>query len=199
MYSIPDFTIEALHSLIFTCEAKIFPKVFAVTFSFAFALTGFFFATQMNPDTKLVYNSAFQNISSNVSNLDLGGVMQANVFTSLNGFVDGASLAVYHGMNNMFFETRDRILVMSGLESEKKVTSTTQDNEPTGANPNQGVVVVPIDENTNKDATVAKIKDAFSDEISVKPSADNASGVITPVFKKTKGNDYIYVLVPIKN
>lgn len=50
----------------------------------------------------------------------------------------------------------------------------------------------------NDDASKAKIKNSFSDEVSVQPDKDGVSGVIKPVFKKTGGNDFVYVLVPVK-
>lgn len=178
---------------------RAFPTAFALMISFIFAFAGFLFAVRANPTAQVAYNSVFNfsQTSTNegeVSSLDL----QANVFSGFRTTVDQAGLAVYHAVNNFLFDTRERILVMSGLEGEKKVSVVEQtDAEPTS--PSQGMVVVPVDDKTNREATVAKIKDAFSDEVSVKPANDNSSGVITPVFKKAKGDDYLYVLVPIKN
>jgi len=180
--------------------SRAFPTAFALMISFIFAFAGFLFAVRANPTAQVAYNSAFHSlrdevgVSGEVATLRL----QASVFSGVGSVLDQAGLAVYHAVNNFLFDTRERILVMSGVEVEKKVSVVKQtDNEPTS--PSQGMVVVPVDDKTNREATIAKIKDAFSDEVSVKPASDNASGVITPVFKKVKGDDYLYVLVPIKN
>lgn len=44
-----------------------------------------------------------------------------------------------------------------------------------------------------------KIRDSFSDEVEVKPDSSRTAGVITPVFRKVRGDDFVYVMVPIKN
>jgi len=60
----------------------------------------------------------------------------------------------------------------------------------------EGMVVVP---STERDEEVkAKIKAAFSDEVEVKPK-DKESGIIVPVFREKKGEDYLYILVPIQS
>lgn len=177
-----------------------FPTAFALMVSFIFAFAGFLFAVRANPTAQVAYNNAFNSSpSSSVNSETFSLNLQANVFSGFRGTVDQAGLAVYHTINNFLFDTRERILVMSGLEVEKKVSVVQQQTDTEPTSPTQGMVVVPVDEKTNRDATVAKIKDSFSDEVSVKPATDNASGVITPVFKKAKGDDYLYVLVPIKN
>ena len=59
----------------------------------------------------------------------------------------------------------------------------------------QGLVVFPTAGNGE---TEKKIKAAFSDEVEVKPK-DKTSGVIIPIFREGKGEEYIYVLVPVKS
>jgi hypothetical protein len=44
----------------------------------------------------------------------------------------------------------------------------------------------------------AKIKNSFSDEVTIEPDESGTSGVVKPVFKKTDGKDFVYVLVPVK-
>ncbi|HEY9583415.1 MAG TPA: hypothetical protein VJI66_00405 [Candidatus Paceibacterota bacterium] len=62
-----------------------------------------------------------------------------------------------------------------------------------------GLAVVPSTNSPEKDEIIKqKIKESFSDEVRVKPDETGTSGVITPVFKKVKGEDFIYVLVPIQ-
>ena len=43
-----------------------------------------------------------------------------------------------------------------------------------------------------------KIKENFSDQVAVKP-VDNTSGIIVPQFKNKQGDDYLYMMVPVKN
>ncbi len=61
-----------------------------------------------------------------------------------------------------------------------------------------GLVVFPSKENVSKETAVKMVKDSFSDEVIVKPDEDGDTGVIQPVFKKGKGEEYIYVMVPAK-
>lgn len=62
-----------------------------------------------------------------------------------------------------------------------------------------GMVVAPGTNSKEGDAAlVQRIKDSFSDEVSVNPDKSGTSGVITPVFKKTSGDDFVYVLVPVQ-
>lgn len=45
---------------------------------------------------------------------------------------------------------------------------------------------------------VQDIKASFSDTVKVRPDATKKSGTITPVFKGVEGQNYTYVIVPIK-
>ena len=60
----------------------------------------------------------------------------------------------------------------------------------------QGVVVVPLAGDAAQ--TREKIKENFSDQVAVKP-VDNTSGIIVPQFKNKQGDDYLYMMVPVKN
>lgn len=63
-----------------------------------------------------------------------------------------------------------------------------------------GLAVVPSSNSLVQDEIIKqKIRDSFSDEITIKPDRSGTAGVITPVFKKAKGDDFVYVLVPVKN
>jgi len=68
--------------------------------------------------------------------------------------------------------------------------------EPIPQPTEEGLVVIP---STDKDEeTVKKIKDSFSDEVKVELK-DETSGIITPIFREGDGENYLYILVPIKN
>ncbi len=60
----------------------------------------------------------------------------------------------------------------------------------------EGIVVIP---STEKDEELKKkIEESFSDEIMVEVK-DKTSGIIKPIFKKDKDQEYLYILVPIKH
>lgn len=60
-----------------------------------------------------------------------------------------------------------------------------------------GLVVVPDD--PNHEATVATIKNSFSDQVDVQTDTDPTSGIIVPQFKTVKDTPYTYVMVPINS
>jgi hypothetical protein len=63
-----------------------------------------------------------------------------------------------------------------------------------------GLAVVPSSQTVQGDELIKKkIRDSFSDEVEIKPDESGTAGVITPVFRKVKGNDFVYVMVPVKN
>ena len=59
----------------------------------------------------------------------------------------------------------------------------------------EGLVVIPSIE---KDEEVKKkIKESFSDEVKVEPK-DEISGIIIPIFREREGEEYLYILVPLR-
>ncbi len=63
-----------------------------------------------------------------------------------------------------------------------------------------GLAVVASSNSPERDEVIkSKIRKSFSDEVAIKPDASGTAGIITPVFRKAKGDDFVYVLVPVKN
>lgn len=63
-----------------------------------------------------------------------------------------------------------------------------------------GIGIVPSTGSSNMDEKEkSKIRNSFSDEVTIKPDESGTAGVITPVFKKTDGKGFVYVLVPVKD
>ena len=63
-----------------------------------------------------------------------------------------------------------------------------------------GIAVVQSSGSVSADQTLkTKIVDTFSDTVTVNPDKTGTAGVITPVFKKTNGKDFLYVMVPVKD
>ncbi len=63
----------------------------------------------------------------------------------------------------------------------------------------QGVVVVPSSASTTDEAIKNQIKNLFSDPVLVDFDKSRQSGIITPVFNNTTGENYIFVLTPVKS
>jgi len=60
----------------------------------------------------------------------------------------------------------------------------------------EGMVVLP---STDEDGEIIKkIKESFSDEVRVEPK-DETSGIIVPIFREREGQEYLYIMVPMKN
>jgi hypothetical protein len=62
-------------------------------------------------------------------------------------------------------------------------------------NPKKGLVVIPSSDSNEQ--VKKRVQQSFSDEVAVVPR-DEESGIITPVFRDTKGEDYFYILVPLQ-
>lgn len=68
-------------------------------------------------------------------------------------------------------------------------------NSPPSLN---ALAVAPSSGSVSQDEVIKKkIQDSFSDEVIVKPDNVGNSGIVTPVFKKTNSQDFVYVMVPI--
>ena len=165
-------------------------RLFVGTLALLVALSGFQFGISANKDSRDIYARLWNGVNSE---------MQANVLGSVAHSIGRVPLVVYNTLHDWFVNTKETVLVLAGKE-DTQVNRPTQVTQPNtvSTGPRQGMVVVPIKENTDRPAVVAKIKSTFSDEVSVAPD-NSESGVITPVFKESKGDDYLYVLVPIKN
>ncbi len=62
-----------------------------------------------------------------------------------------------------------------------------------------GIAIIPSSNSIKADEEEKiRVRDTFSDEVKVKADDSGTAGIITPVFKKTNGDDFLYVLVPVK-
>ncbi len=63
---------------------------------------------------------------------------------------------------------------------------------------NRGLVVVPSTGNEVSDQEVKNnLQNVFSDQVKVSFDASGRAGVITPVFRRTAGSNYLFILAPI--
>ena len=177
-----------------------FPNLVAGVIAIFLSLAGFQTLLSLNLQTQIAYQNFGNEIGNSIALVsELSGEdISASIFSGVRVPFDKFAQNFYLTMNDVLFDTRTRILVMLGREEIKEVV-TNVETEQAGSQDGQGMVVVPVDDKTDKDAVIAKIQNSFSDEVQVAPRADGTSGVITPVFKKINNDEYLYVLVPIKN
>lgn len=64
--------------------------------------------------------------------------------------------------------------------------------------PNGIVITSSTGSNEEDEEVKQKIRGSFSDEVKISEDDSGTAGVITPIFKDTKGKDFIYVMVPVK-
>ena len=69
-------------------------------------------------------------------------------------------------------------------------------SQPVPQSEKKGLVVIPSTQDDKK--LKEQIKQSFSDEVIV-TRHDEESGIITPVFRERKGEDYLYILVPLQS
>lgn len=114
---------------------------------------------------------------------------------SLGQIVDGFVQSAYRGFvfaNNFLFDAsrKVRVLVMNaGINS----------NVRNSAPERTGVAVLPSANSDAENEIVKKyVTDSFSDEANIVPDPSGNSGLIKPVFKENKDQEYLYVIVPVK-
>ena len=63
---------------------------------------------------------------------------------------------------------------------------------------NEGMVVLPqSDVGADSSQFKRDIQSVFSDNVIVQPDKEGDAGIIQPIFKKNKGDEYLYVMVPV--
>ena len=143
--------------------------VFAIAFVFIFQST--FVDLFSRPDFS---SHAVVSSVASLSQEILGKIISA--FSSIPTFVTN------------LFEKKETIIVKNDTAPEKPPPSF------------NGLAVVSSSDSVEQDEAIKqKIRDSFSDEVRVKPDKTGTSGIITPVFRKAKGDDFVYVLVPVNN
>lgn len=95
---------------------------------------------------------------------------------------------LFEGAKIQFTNLKSRILSLRDLFNKKSIL--------VGEGKNEGLVVIPSSE--ENESLKEKIKKSFSDEVKVEIK-DESSGIITPIFRKGDGEQYLYIMVPINN
>lgn len=120
---------------------------------------------------------------------DSAKMVTANVY---NG-IGSAFLSMKNGYKNVvaFFTSPAKL----AMEVPKEFGEVTVSK----VTPNGIVLTSSAGSEAGDDALKSKIKGSFSDEVQISPDNSGTAGVITPVFKDTKGKDFVYVMVPVKD
>ena len=180
--------------------------VVAIVLAVVFLFTGLFLVKE-NSEIAVdrIYNS------SQLAEIEKGGGnLLTDYFVWLGEQFTGAGKKVVQGYKsaNDFLErkigqtlsqlkTEEKPEVVKEQEStEQEPPSQPIEEETTPQPVDEGLVVIPSTDKNEE--VVEKIQNSFSDEVKVELK-DETSGIITPVFKEGDGENYLYILVPIKN
>lgn len=165
---------------------------FSFNFKPAAALVLFLFLTVGFFSRQTLINKTIESASSLIHEISLSiETQKANVESEMLTADLQEKLGAYfkdlaYGIRLKFSSLKEQ--VMSWFDSSSKKNA--------GENKNEGMVVVSSSE--ENEAIKAKIQKSFSDDVKVDPK-DDGSGIITPVFQEGDGDEYFYIMVPIKN
>lgn len=136
--------------------------------------------------TYILADKIESNISPEFTNS--AKAVTANIYDT----VGSVLLSVKNGYNNVVaFFTSPAKLAMDIPKEFGEVTVSK-------VTPNGIVLSSSVGSEEGDEALKNKIKGSFSDEVEINPDNSGTAGVITPVFKDTKGKDFVYVMVPVK-
>jgi hypothetical protein len=127
------------------------------------------------------------NNSTRTATLD-GSSQPAHVYASVERIIQ----AVGSGFGKMFALVERMIGGKSNLADNVVVPVV-----PSNSNSWNGMAVIPS--GADDQAAVEQIRNSFSDVVEVSPDGSGTAGVITPVFRKTTGDEFLYVLVPVND
>ena len=136
--------------------------------------------------TYIVADKIEDNISPELA--DSASMVTANIYDA----VGSALLTMKNGYNNVvaFFTSPAKLAMDVPREfGEVRVSKVT---------PNGIVLSSSVGSEQGDEDLKNKIKGSFSDDVEISPDNSGTAGVITPVFKDTKGKDFVYVMVPVK-
>ncbi|TAL48894.1 hypothetical protein EPN83_02965 [Patescibacteria group bacterium] len=163
-------------------------KIATAVIVVALALSVFSALVTVSPRSQQFFAEVFERATPQF--FDTGFSLSRTQLSSAQDVLDEFAFSFYRSLRDTLREARQRVLVK--LSGKKDLAQG-------DLAPAQGMVVVPSHPEEKRDTTIARIKNAFSDEVQVRPDVDGESGVITPVFKTVTKDEYLYVLVPIRN
>lgn len=158
-----------------------------LTLASTFFIVAIFFIFQsFYPNTNIVKNISKSILSNTMvaSISDISNITLKNISNSVSKY----SNKISDGISQIMFEEIPSYYasVFSSSENIAKKFN--------------GFVVARSSSSVEEDeVTKNNIHNSFSDEVTITPDTTGTSGVITPIFKKSNGDDFIYVLVPVKD
>lgn len=158
---------------------------FALAMIFILFLVGGLFSKISSPNNTLE-NISFltQEISSNIDRTKINiksEIVTADFQEKFQKYIR----VLFDGIKINFANIKTRIFSLGDFFNKKSAIEK-----------KEGMVVISSTE--ENEALKIKIQESFSDEVRVEQK-DEGSGIITPVFKKGDGEQYLYIMVPIKN
>ena len=113
--------------------------------------------------------------------------------------VGGTIDAIKHFISREYFGLLAFLGYPKNDASHMAVQTQNQTGTETSAAPQifNGMAVI-LSDGSSDEETVRRVRDSFSDQVEVYPDQSGTAGVVKPVFKETKGDDFVYVLVPVK-
>lgn len=192
LFSLPYFVSESFLIAPNYNKSDFFsPSSAKLIFTSTLCVLGLFFMFQsivVNTNTVNQVVSKINDDSLSANVIESSGQFIKNSFTLVTSIPKFAKDIFKNKTNSLVEENNDFV------SDDSVYTSNTNDV------PFNGLAVVPSSNSLVKDEAIKnKIKESFSDEVIVKPDNSGTSGIITPVFKETKGGDFIYVLVPVND
>ncbi len=116
-------------------------------------------------------------------------------------FLTGSSFLFTHTLSPRAYETLTANLISVFHDGFSTMTAVVAqpvvEQSPTYTY--NGIAVAPSTYSQSDEAMKASIRNSFSDPVNVHPDESGTAGVITPVFRKKDGKDFVYVLVPVDN
>ncbi|MEK7208776.1 MAG: hypothetical protein AAB677_00775 [Patescibacteria group bacterium] len=80
----------------------------------------------------------------------------------------------------------------------RELSVTNQISGPMSKLPDTGLITLPASGDPAKDTgSLLELKNAFSDQVEVRFEASRQTGIITPIFRNGRGDDYLFVITPI--
>ncbi|MBI2482367.1 MAG: hypothetical protein HYV76_02285 [Candidatus Vogelbacteria bacterium] len=126
------------------------------------------------------------------------GNLWTNMMTNWTRFFNGKSVStpavVDPGLSQIQADIKD---IKSGISEILRRLPVGGSSVKPSTLPAQGVVVVPATSSTPQ-SLKDKVAEMFSDKVNVNVDPSGKAGVVTPIFRDHTGEDYIFVLTPVK-
>lgn len=154
-------------------------------------------------DSKIILTLALLLFSGFVFSVSLSSMNSGNISTFTSS-ISSASRDMAHRVATFFDQSNDINLAQVGTGSGAPTSSATPAISKNLANQEtqnlNGLGIVSSSQSELTDTQQKeKIRNSFSDQVAIHPDQSGTAGIITPVFRKTNGDDFVYVLVPVKD